>query len=355
MARLIEPWIARSVARRLTGDSRLAGSYLLDRLHRDLADAVPRAEKLVADASGIASPPPVKWRIIDRAAWADANIRSMTTLLGPLATKIEERLDAAPMPVRVAQRTVVSAEVGALLGYVSRRVLGQYDLLISGLPEDGDGPARDSMLFFVGPNMVETERRFGFIPEEFALWVAVHEVTHRFQFDGVPWVRQRFFSLMRSYLDAIELDARGLARRLAEGASRLARRSLAPEERSPVYLLASPEQRAIMDQVQALMAVVEGHGNFVMDHVGAQVIPSFKRMRGVFETRRRQTNLVQRAFHHAIGLELKLRQYELGKEFCDEVVATAGMDVLSDLWTSEDRLPTLDELRTPKKWLARVA
>jgi coenzyme F420 biosynthesis associated uncharacterized protein len=354
MARLIEPWIARSVARRLTGDSKLAGSYLMGRLHRDLAEAVPRAEDLVAQTSGIAPPPPVKWEIIDRAAWADANIRSMVTLLGPLATKIEERLGKAPLPVRVAQRTVVSAEVGALLGYVSRRVLGQYDLLVSGPIDDDDHP-RDSVLYFVGPNMVETERRFGFVPEEFALWVAVHEVTHRFQFDGVPWVRKRFFSLMHSYLEAVELDARGFARRLGEAASRLARRSLPPEERSPVYLLASPEQRAIMDQVQALMAVVEGHGNFVMDHVGAAVIPSFKRMRGVFERRRRQTNLLQRAFHHAIGLELKLRQYELGKDFCDAVVAIAGMEALEQIWASEDRLPTLAELRAPKRWLARVA
>jgi coenzyme F420 biosynthesis associated uncharacterized protein len=354
MARLIEPWIARSVARRLTGDSKVADSYLLGRLHRDLAEAVPRAEGLVAQTSGIAPPPPVTWKIINRTAWADANIRSMSVLLGPLATKIEERLGAAPLPVRVAQRTVVSAEVGALLGYVSRRVLGQYDLLVSGPPAEDERP-RDSVLYFVGPNMVETERRFGFIPEEFALWVAVHEVTHRFQFDGVPWVRKRFFSLMHDYLEAVELDARGFARRLAEGASRLARRSLPPEERSPVYLLASPEQRAIMDQIQALMAVVEGHGNFVMDHVGAAVIPSFKRMRGVFERRRHQTNLLQRAFHHAIGLELKLRQYELGKQFCDEVVTAAGMDALGELWISEDRLPTLDELRAPKQWLARVA
>jgi coenzyme F420 biosynthesis associated uncharacterized protein len=354
LARLIEPWIARSVARRLTGDSKLAGSYLMGRLHRDLAEAVPRAEDLVAHTSGIAPPPPVKWEIIDRAAWADANIRSMVSLLGPLATKIEERLGKAPLPVRVAQRTVVSAEVGALLGYVSRRVLGQYDLLVSG-PVDDDDPPGDSVLYFVGPNMVETERRFGFVPEEFALWVAVHEVTHRFQFDGVPWVRKRFFSLMHGYLEAVELDARGFARRLGEAASRLARRSLPPEERSPVYLLASPEQRAIMDQVQALMAVVEGHGNFVMDHVGAAVIPSFKRMRGVFERRRHQTNLLQRAFHHAIGLELKLRQYELGKDFCDAVVAIAGMEALEQIWAAEDQLPTLAELRAPKRWLARVA
>jgi coenzyme F420 biosynthesis associated uncharacterized protein len=352
MARLIDPWIARSVARALTGDSRMSDSYLLDRLARDLDDAVPHSEELVAGVSGIPAPPPVRWKLIDRATWAESNIRSLTNLLAPLAERLSGRLDAAPMPLRVAQRAVVSAEVGALLGYVSRRVLGQYDLLVAdAAPGDGGNAA----LYFVGPNMVETERRFGFVPEEFALWVAVHEVTHRFQFEGVPWLRARFLGLVGRYFDLVEFDARGFARRLREAAARLARRSLPPEERNPVYLFASPEQKKLMDEIQALMAVVEGHGNFVMDNVGEAVIPSWRRMRGVFERRRQQTTGLQKAFNHAIGLEMKLRQYEIGREFCDAVAASGGLDALARLWADEDGFPTLDEVRDPQLWLRRVA
>ena len=349
MARLIDPWIARSVARRLTGDTGISSSYLVERLERDLDAAVPRAESLVAEVSGISRPPPVRWRIIGRAEWAETNISSMTRLLGPLAERVGSRLDSAPAPVRVAQRALVSVEVGALLGYVSRRVLGQYDLLV---PEPGrDGAA----LYFVGPNMVETERRFGFVPEEFALWVAVHEVTHRFQFDGVPWLRKRFFSLVERYFGTVELDARSLAIRFREAVSRLASGSVPAEERNPIYLLASPEQRTVIDQIQALMAVVEGHGNFVMDLVGEDVIPSFSRMRRVFERRRAQTTRFQRAFNHAIGIEMKLRQYELGRDFCDAVVAHGGQGALARLWEGEDSLPTLAELKEPVLWLRRVA
>jgi coenzyme F420 biosynthesis associated uncharacterized protein len=352
MARLIDPWIARSVARTLTGDSGLAGSYLLDRLRRDLDVAVPRSEELVAGASGISAPPPVQWRIIDRATWADSNISSLSTLLAPLGDRLGEKLDQAPLPLRLIQRAIVSAEVGALLGYVSRRVLGQYDLLVADASPDGPG---DALLYFVGPNMVETERRFGFVPEEFALWVAVHEVTHRFQFAGVPWLRPRFLRLVGRYFDLVELDARRLARRLREGAMRLASRTIPPEERNPVYLLASPEQRSLMDQIQALMAVVEGHGNFVMDYVGARVIPSFHRMRWIFERRRQQTTGLQRAFNHAIGLEMKLRQYEIGREFCDGVAAAGGVTALGRLWEDEEGFPTLAEVRDPQLWLRRVA
>jgi coenzyme F420 biosynthesis associated uncharacterized protein len=349
MARLIDPWIARNVARRLTGDEKGADSYLLDRLVRDLEVAVPRSEELVAQVSGIARPSPVRWRVIDRAAWAEINISSMERLLRPVVDRIGARLERAPVPVRVAQRVLISAEVGALLGYVSRRVLGQYDLLVSDAQDD------PGALYFVGPNMVETERRFGFVPEEFALWVAVHEVTHRFQFAGVPWLRPRFLELMNRYLDAAQLDARTLAHRLREGVARIASGRVPPEERNPIYLFASPEQRAAMDQVQALMAVVEGHGNFVMDSVGEQVIPSFQRMRSIFEHRRTQTTTLQRLFQHAIGLEMKLRQYEIGRAFCDRVADRCGLDGLAGVWDSADAFPNLDEVRDPDRWIARTA
>jgi coenzyme F420 biosynthesis associated uncharacterized protein len=338
----------------------MRSSYLLERLQRDLETAVPRSEGLVADASGIPSPTPVPWGVIDRAEWAEANIAGMTRMLSPLAERLEPRLAQLPAPIRIAQQAVVSVEMGVLLGYVSRRVLGQYDVL---MPEDSPEAARRSRrrardgaaLYFVGPNMVETERRWGFVPEEFALWVAVHEVTHRFQFAGVPWLRDRFFGLVRSYLSVTDMDAGSLARRLAGAASRLATGKVPADERHPAYLLATDEQRDVLNQIQALMAVVEGHGNFVMDTVGARVIPSFKRMRYVFERRREQSTTLQRILNQALGLEMKLRQYEVGQKFCQEVAAREGEAGFTYLWSAPEHLPTLDELKEPRRWLDRVA
>jgi coenzyme F420 biosynthesis associated uncharacterized protein len=349
MARLIDPWIARAVARRLAGDAELMDSYLVERLAADLAVLVPRSEELVAEASGIPRPPPVRWKLIDRAAWSDANITGLSALLAPLADKAERRLRDVPWPVRMAQRAAVSVEVGVLLGYVSRRVLGQFDLLVA-----DQGAEDGGMLLFVAPNIVDTERRLGFVPEEFTLWVALHEVTHRFQFDGVPWLRERFMALLHSYVDAIDLDSRDLTRRLAQAGRRLIDRSIPPEERSPAYLFASAEQRVTLDELQALMTVVEGHGNFVMDLIGQQVIPSWERMRHVFERRRREMNRLQRALSHVLGLELKLRQYEVGKAFCDALYASRGQEGLRRLWAAPANLPTLEELRAPDRWLART-
>jgi coenzyme F420 biosynthesis associated uncharacterized protein len=359
--------IARSVARRLTGEGHAEGSYLLDRLRGDLEVAVPRAERLVADASGIPAPPPVPWGLIDRGAWVDANITGMSKLLEPLGDVLDKRFQGLPLAARLAQRALVSVEVGVLLGYVSRRVLGQYDLLV---PEgSGSRPGRGlgwrrrpsargadgSVLYFVAPNIVETERKFGFVPHDFALWVALHEVTHRFQFDGVPWLRERFLGLVTRYLSSVNLDGRTLAARLREAARSLLSGRLPAEERNPVYLLASADQRIALDEIQALMAVVEGHGNYVMDTIGAREIPTFRRMRHVFERRRQQTSGVQRAIQYAIGLEMKLRQYEMGQRFCELAVAHSGEAVLGHLWVGPDNLPTLAELKEPERWLRRVA
>lgn len=286
----------------------------------------------------------------------------MSSLISPLAERFGARLDALPAPARFLQRAVISAEIGAMLGYVSRRVLGQYDVLVP--EEEFDElprwklrrhPTGGASLYFVGVNLVETERRLGFVPEDFALWVSVHEVTHRFQFEGVPWLRDRFFGLIRSYIDALHLDAKSFAGRLASAGRRIVSRSMPDEERNAVYLLASEDQRGILDEIQALMAVVEGHGNYVMDTVGKEVIPSFGRMRSAFKRRREQTNLLQRVINHAIGLEMKLRQYELGQQFCESVAEGGGPEMLAQLWSAPENLPSLGELRSPQKWVARVA
>lgn len=361
MATLIDPRIATAVARRLSGE--IEGPETPERvqLESDLRASVERSEELVAEVSGITRPPPVRWAIVGRADWAAANIQGMNLLIEPLVEKLGQRLESVPAPVRFAQKAFVSAEIGAMLGYVSRRVLGQYDLLV---PEQDIAPTswrarrsatKGASLYFVGANMVETASRLRFVPEDFALWVAVHEVTHRFQFEGVPWLRERFFGLIRSYLGSVEMDAKSFARRLAQGGRRLVARSVPEGERNAVYLLASEEQRAILDEIQALMAVVEGHGNHVMDTIGAQMIPSFERMRAAFDRRRVQQNLLQRVINTAIGLEMKMRQYELGQRFCEVVEAQGGRRALTALWAAPENLPTLSELKSPERWVSRVA
>ena len=203
MAALIDARIASLVARRLAGDGGVDKAGL-EQLESDLVVAVPRAEELVAEISGIPAPPQVSWAMVGRGDWAEVNIAGMSRLISPLERKLGSRLESVPLPARLAQRTIVSAEIGAMLGYISRRVLGQYDALVTeaefaAMPpwKRSRLPGRGASLFFVGPNMVELQRKMEFEPRDFALWVAVHEVTHRFQFAGVPWLRDRFYGLVQ--------------------------------------------------------------------------------------------------------------------------------------------------------------
>jgi len=161
--------------------------------------------------------------------------------------------------------------------------------------------------------------------------------------------------LVGEYMATLEMDAKHVTHRVGTAVKRLMAKDTSPEERNAVYLFADNEQRRILDELQALMAVVEGHGNFVMDSVGEAVIPSFQRMRSMFQRRREQTKLIQRAINHIIGLEMKLRQYELGQQFCEAATRRGGREALAHLWSDPSNLPTLEELRAPDTWLARVA
>lgn len=353
---LIQRGVAVAVARRVAGPPPPADTF--EHVRSLLAEAVPRAEELVAESSRIAPPAPTPWGVLDRPQWVDANIRGMTALLDPLAQKVEGRLSAAPFAARVAQQGVLSVEVGVLMGYVSRRVLGQYDVMVSEetvvVPASSRRTASPS-LYFVAPNIAEIEKKLAFVPQDFALWIAVHEVTHRFQFQGVPWLRDHFLSLVGGYLEAVDLDAKGLAKRLATAARRMMSPATPPEERNPIYLLSSGDQRRRLDHLQALMAVVEGHGNFVMDLAGARAIPSFRRMRNAFQQRKQQLNVVQRTINYALGIDMKLRQYELGQHFCEEVQRIGGDEAVALMWEAPENLPTLVELKEPRTWMQRVA
>jgi coenzyme F420 biosynthesis associated uncharacterized protein len=341
--------LAERVAARVGGREPLAESYHVDSLERDFAELTAEAEALVAEETGLVSAAgPARARVTDRRGWVRANLASFRRLLKPLTERLGDKMSSNAAAAGVT-RTLTGIEVGTLLGWMSTRVLGQYDLLV---PENDKGAAP---LYFVGPNLVETERRHGFVPDDFSLWVAVHEVTHRFQFEGVPWLRARFLGLVHSYLSSLELDAKGLAQRLGTAARKMISKETPVEERNPIYLLATDEQRDLLDQIQSLMAVVEGHGNYVMDAVGEAVIPSFPRMRHTFQRRRHQTTWFQKILNQAIGLEMKMRQYEVGQQFCETVARLGGRDALAQLWVDPDRFPSMNELREPEKWLSRVA
>ena len=350
MASAVDWATAQRVAVRVAGREPFSQSYHSESLEPDFAELTALAEGLVADETGLVSlAGPARARVTDRAGWIQANVASFQRLLRPIVDKLSSRLEANALSP-VAQK-LAGAEVGMVLGWMSTRVLGQYDLLII----EEESPLDQDLVYYVGPNVLALEKQFAFPPREFRLWLALHEVTHRAQFTGIAWMRPHFLSLVSETLDSVDPDPK----RMLEVAGRLTdslRRGENPlAEGGIMALLASAEQRQVLDQVSGLMSLLEGHGDITMDRAGQGLVPNAERFSRVLRQRRDSSQGVARLVQQLIGLEAKMNQYAQGEAFIEAVERVGGPQLLSEAWESPDRLPSLDEIRHPETWINRVA
>jgi coenzyme F420 biosynthesis associated uncharacterized protein len=345
--------LAERVAVRAAGREPFAESYLGRSLQRDFDEATAEAEELVAEATGLRSlSGPARARVTDRAGWIHANVASFQRLLSPLTEKLEDRMGNG-LSAAVTRR-VGAVVVGMLLGWMSARVLGQYDLLVVGDAED-DPPEDQDLVYYVGPNVLALEKRFAFPPKEFRLWLALHEVTHRAQFTGVPWLREHYLGLVREMLDSVNPEPKQLLDILGRVLEELRKGKDALSDGGLANVIASPQQRATLDKIGGLMSLLEGHGDVTMDRAGADRVPSAERFSRVLRERRANKNPSTKVLQRLIGLEAKMNQYAQGERFIAEVERLGGGPAALDpVWRGERWLPTLAEIRDPEEWLSRV-
>ncbi|MGH8920084.1 MAG: zinc-dependent metalloprotease, partial [Actinomycetes bacterium] len=233
--------------------------------------------------------------------------------------------------------------------WMSTRVLGQYDQL---LIEDED-PDDQDIVYYLGPNILAVEKRYGFPPREFRLWLALHEVTHRAQFTGVPWMRQHFIGLLEHTLDSFDPDPKRLLDALRRSAAGIREGRNPLDEGGLLTLLATPEQYAAIQEIGGLMSLLEGHGDVTMDRAGADLIPNAARFSETLRQRRRQRG-VAKVVTSLIGLDAKLRQYEQGEQFIEAVEGVGGPELLAKVWQGPQWLPSWPEIRQPDRWVARA-
>jgi coenzyme F420 biosynthesis associated uncharacterized protein len=342
---MVDWTLARQIARFA------AGGAQVPQLGVDLNAMSADAERQVAGYTGLALPaPPPPPEMIDRATWADINLDTLSSFLDPVGERLSDRLGSAgPLsgPLRAAAGATLAAEVGLVAGYMSQRVLGQYELSLL-QPEQ---PAR---LLFVGPNLVKAIGEMSLDRDSFLAWIVFHEVTHVFQLAGVEWLRPYLADLLREYLETVEVSIqKGAAGGLPSlpNASQIAE---AYREGGLAALVQSKEQRGIMRRLQAVMAVVEGYSEHVMDAVGERVLPGYEKLRDAMDRRRQSRSAPQRILERLLGLDLKMRQYVVGKEFCDAVQKSDGITTLNRVWEAPDLLPSLSELDHPAEWVSRI-
>ncbi len=349
---------AERVAAWVGGRAKMPAPYRPDLLQEEFAELTSQAEELVADSTGLRSAAgPARARVTDRAGWVHANIASFQRLLGPHL----ERLDPTRLsesnavlarlagPLASVGRTATGAQMGVVLGWLSTRVLGQYDLLLTEEAADDQ-----DLVYFVGPNVVALERQHGFEPREFRLWLALHEVTHRCQFTAIPWMRDYFVSLVEEGIGSLEPDPGRLAASLKRMTDEIRAGRNPLDDNGALGLVATPEQLEGLHRIQALMCLLEGHGDVTMDRAGAAAIPSAAHFSSVLRARRKQAHGLSRLLQQLIGIEAKLRQYEEGERFIAAVEESGGPALLDNAWRGPEWLPSLEEIRDPSAWIARV-
>jgi coenzyme F420 biosynthesis associated uncharacterized protein len=325
--------------------------------------------------------------VVDRPGWIKANVAGFSQVLKPLAEKMREKRSSSPggSIVGAVGGKITGLELGMLLAFLSSRVLGQYETFAPAAPQltsagasdpaDGGGgaPQKAGRLLLVAPNIVHVERELDVDPHDFRLWVCLHEETHRTQFTAVPWLRDHIEGEIQTFLAETEMDPATLFERAREAVQSMSgdNSSEGAEDSSGksgksgaaglgggsiVELVQTPAQREILNRLTAVMSLLEGHADFVMDGVGPVVVPSVGEIREKFQQRRQSgTGRLDQALRRLLGLDAKMRQYQEGEQFVRGVVDKVGMDGFNRIWTSPNTLPTRDEINDPESWVSRVA
>jgi coenzyme F420 biosynthesis associated uncharacterized protein len=294
--------------------------------------------------------------VVDRASWSRANTQSFAVMLKPAIEKLLESRRATLTPGAAAvSGAITGSQLGAILAFLSSKVLGQYDPF-SALAEDSNAPAGGRLLL-VAPNIIAVERELNVTPEDFRLWVCLHEQTHRVQFAAAPWLRHHMLTQIDDLSGHLLGNVDSLMERATAAARSLKDRSATgttPGRGVILDLLQDPEEKAAISHLTAVMSLLEGHANVVMDAVDASIVPSVKTIRQRFNDRGKDRGIVEKFIRNLLGLDAKMRQYTDGAKFVRAVVDVAGMEGFNRVWESADHLPTEPEIHDAKIWLERM-
>ena len=312
----------------------------------DYPAAVEEALGPLAEFTGISLPHgerPV--RVADRAEWIDFNIESFGALLEPVL----ERASAGASDLAWAfGKVTLTAQIGLLLGFLSARVLGQYDTgpLVTG-KEPRKRPGEPGEIFFLDGNIASAAGRIGVPLAGLRLYIVLHETTHALQFEGHPWLRDHLGGLVEGFTGPLadRLGAIETVWRLAE--------NLRTGGRS-VELVMSRGQREAFEEMQSTMSVIEGYSDYVMHHVGRRLVPGYDQLKERMSRSRVHRPPLETAIFRITGLDMKLEQYRMGEEFADVVARRVGMQGLNRVWEGPEYMPTLEEIRDPGLWMGRV-
>ncbi|MCQ9162570.1 zinc-dependent metalloprotease [Arthrobacter sp. STN4] len=309
--------------------------------------------------------------VVDRASWAKANTQSFAVMMDPIMSLLAAKQAAAGKNTAAAGATVTGAQLGAVLAFLSSKVLGQYDPFAA-LGASGTAPgnagqgataaASGGRLLLVAPNIITVERDLKVDPDDFRLWVCLHEQTHRVQFAAAPWLRHHMLAEIEKLGGLLVGDSDKLGEKMLQAVKSLGSRSLGGKRAAPdgpsrgavLDLLQDPAEKAALSHVTAVMSLLEGHANVVMDGVDQTIVPTVRTIRQRFNNRGRDRGMLEKFIRNLMGLDAKMRQYSDGAKFVRDVVAVAGMEGFNTVWAQAENLPTETEIHNARLWVERM-
>ncbi|MEO5952658.1 MAG: zinc-dependent metalloprotease [Chloroflexia bacterium] len=288
-----------------------------------------------------------------RSEWIDANITNFQKLFDPIEAiykTVQTSNSLGTMLMGEVSQGLLSTQMGVLLGYLARRVLGQYDLSLLGKEVVTAG-----RLYFVEPNIAGVQSELGLDADDFRLWIALHETTHAYEFEAYPWVREYFNDLLEEYFGLLTNDLLEFGNGLngVRGMMDRVRSNITTGE-NWIEAVMSPEQRVLFNKLQALMSIIEGYSNYIMNAVGERLLPSYSLIKERFDQRATNRSQIEKIFIRITGLALKMEQYKLGESFINRIVEIRGIETANRIWEGPELVPTLEELHNPEVWLERV-
>lgn len=343
----------RRIARQIVKEEAVAPGWhqSWEEYYRKMVD---RCYPVITEEMGASLPVPLdRIEAFTREEWIDANIANFRQLFEPIEAiylRGQSPGNLGTLLMGDASQLLLSSQLGLLLGYLARRVLGQYDLSLL-----GKEPVTTGRLYFVEPNINAVQNELGLNGDDFRLWIALHETTHAYEFEAYPWVRDYFNSLLEQYIADLSNDL------MTFGSGILGLKGLVDRVRANanngenwLEVVMSPGQRALFNKLQALMSIVEGYSNYMMNGVGQRLLPSYEEIKQRIEQRAARRSAAETLFIRLTGLAMKMEQYKLGESFINYVAAQRGIAVANRIWEGPDKLPTLEELRNPQAWIQRI-
>jgi coenzyme F420 biosynthesis associated uncharacterized protein len=324
------------------GDAELAYAEAMARIVPALSAALGTELPGVVDRSGV----------VDRAGWVRANTVNFASLIGKLERELLDQVvprggGLATASMAIANRWITTRQLGFLLGFMGQRVLGQYDLALL------SAEATPGKLLFVEENIRATARSLGVPLGPFRTWIALHETTHAFEFEAHPWLRPYLADRLERQMALVGGDVRQMGRDALQGLGRALR---GEDDGGGHWMerMMGEEQRRLFRETQAVMSLLEGFSDYVMDEVGKDLVPDVERISQRFHERRTNRTPFERAILRITGMDLKMEQYRTGEAFVRAIAAARGRNALTHLWDGPESLPRDGEIAAPERWIARV-